>query len=176
MKYSSALAGILLLLASAYLAPAHAQNVVHCESIKNQYSECDAPWRSARLLEQSSRAPCIAGESWGFNATTRRLWVAQGCRGTFTNGSRAQASGRSNAIMNAYIAEEERKERERQRREAEAAAGCHGVGCYVDNPDAPAAGYADPASAPVANPDFDANGNYIGCSGVGCYITNPDAP
>jgi hypothetical protein len=185
----SLLAASLLMLASPLIPTAHAQSVVRCESIKGRYTECDAPWPSARLLEQNSRAACVAGSSWGFNAASHRLWVSQGCRALFAPGGRtattayprggtqgqvAVSGAAATALLDAVIAEEERKERERLRREANAYNGCNGVGCYVDNPEA--AGYVDPGSEIQANPDYDANGNYIGCSGVGCYITHPDAP
>lgn len=155
MKPLTALAAIsLLLLTAMHVTPARAQSVVRCESIKNRYNECDAPWRSAKLIEQSSRAPCIAGDSWGFNGTTQRLWVSQGCRGVFTYGAQARSSYSRNAdALAAAIAEEERKERERLRREREREANayndCHGIGCFVDNPDAPVDGYVDPATEPM---------------------------
>ena len=186
MKLLPTIAAVaLLLLVPALYSPAQAQNVVRCESIKNRYNECDAPWGTAKLVEQTSRAPCVVGNTWGFNATTRRLWVSQGCRGVFTYGAKPRSSNNghtetaaTDAVLAAVIAEEERKERERVRREREAAAydGCHGIGCYVDNPDAPVGGYADPGSEPMPESNFDANGDYNGCHGVGCYITNPDAP
>lgn len=183
----AALAAIaLLLLTATHAAPTHAQSVVRCESIKNRFNECDAPWRSARLIEQSSRAPCVAGNSWGFNATTRRLWVSQGCRGIFTYGTPVRSSSNRNAdevaagvtaaALAAAIAEEDRKERERLRREREREAnaynGCHGIGCYVDNPDAAVDGYVDPATEPMMEPNFEGHGDYNGCTD--CYISPPN--
>jgi hypothetical protein len=56
---------------------------VICESRDYQQSFCPSGRRigSAWLIAQRSRAPCIQGRSWGFDANG--IWVAEGCEGEF---------------------------------------------------------------------------------------------
>src|SRR5215813_13014662 len=84
-----------LLLAAALLAggagvrPAWAQlsdgQSVTCES-SGRLTRCQAAltWRGARLVRQLSQAPCLQGETWGFERNA--IWVDQGCRGAFEAG------------------------------------------------------------------------------------------
>jgi Protein of unknown function (DUF3011) len=84
-----------LLLAAALLAgaagvrPARAQlsdgQSVTCES-NGRLTRCQAAltWRGARLVRQLSQAPCLQGETWGFERNA--IWVDQGCRGAFEAG------------------------------------------------------------------------------------------
>jgi hypothetical protein len=58
-------------------------NRISCESRGFQYAFCGSGQRIARawLDEQRSRAPCIQGESWGFQGNG--VWVDKGCSGVF---------------------------------------------------------------------------------------------
>ena len=57
------------------------QNVT-CES-SGRLVRCQAAltWRGARLVRQVSNAPCLQGETWGFERNA--IWVDDGCRGEF---------------------------------------------------------------------------------------------
>ncbi len=58
----------------------HAQ--LTCNSQGNRYRECPAGgWQDARLVQQTSRASCVEGRTWGLRRG--QLWVDQGCAGTF---------------------------------------------------------------------------------------------
>lgn len=53
-----------------------------CESIKQRTNYCAVDTRGGvELVDQLSRAPCIEGQSWGYDR--RGVWVAQGCRAEF---------------------------------------------------------------------------------------------
>ena len=67
------------------LAQAQALALVTCES-SGSLRTCPAAttWRGARLVKQLSKAPCLQGESWGFDR--HGIWVDKGCRGTFEAG------------------------------------------------------------------------------------------
>ncbi len=55
---------------------------IQCNSEKNGYKSCrTGDWRGARLVQQTSRAQCVEGRSWGYERGT--LWVDNGCAGTF---------------------------------------------------------------------------------------------
>jgi hypothetical protein len=71
-----------LLLAGASM-PAAAQARIECESRDYQYNFCRIPdgVDRARLVDQRSRAPCVEGRSWGWDA--RGIWVSNGCDGVF---------------------------------------------------------------------------------------------
>ena len=57
---------------------------VECNSDGNRYKECRVDnWRSAQLVRQTSRAPCVEGRTWGYGRGV--LWVDQGCAGTFAS-------------------------------------------------------------------------------------------
>jgi hypothetical protein len=55
---------------------------VRCESSDGRDRRCDVRvWRGVDLARQLSRAPCIEGQSWGWDR--RGIWVSNGCRGEF---------------------------------------------------------------------------------------------
>jgi hypothetical protein len=57
---------------------------VQCDSIGRTPSYCDIQGvviSSARLVQQTSSAPCIEGRSWGY--TNSNIWVTNGCSGIF---------------------------------------------------------------------------------------------
>lgn len=60
-------------------------------------------------------------------------------------------------------------------------AGCHGIGCLVDNPDQArdTSQDVDPTVEKFdkdGNPNYDADGNYQGAHGIGKLVDNPDVP
>jgi DUF3011 family protein len=79
------LAGLL----AAHAAPARAQltdgSAVTCQS-GGRLVRCQTglTWRGARLVKQLSDAPCLQGETWGFERNA--IWVDEGCRGEFEAG------------------------------------------------------------------------------------------
>ncbi len=79
--------GTLGLVADSRPAPAQLRDgtTVTCES-GGRLVRCPAAlsWRGARLITQLSRAPCLQGESWGFDRNA--IWVNDGCRGVFEAG------------------------------------------------------------------------------------------
>ncbi|MGH7498617.1 MAG: DUF3011 domain-containing protein [Gemmatimonadales bacterium] len=66
-------------------AQVDARGLVTCQS-SGGLTRCPAgaSWRGARLINQISRAPCLQGKSWGFDA--RGIRVDKGCRGEFNVG------------------------------------------------------------------------------------------
>lgn len=55
---------------------------VYCESVKQRYNECAAPFRGrAYVARKYSRAECVEGRSWG--QLRGRIWVNRGCRAEF---------------------------------------------------------------------------------------------
>lgn len=61
--------------------------VVRCESTNSRTVYCDVDTRyGVRLLTQHSRASCIEGRTWGWNA--HGIWVTNGCRAQFQVGLR----------------------------------------------------------------------------------------
>jgi hypothetical protein len=63
-------------------------NRVACESRDYQQSFCPAGPRVARawVVEQRSQAPCVNGQTWGFQGNG--IWVNQGCSAIFAFESR----------------------------------------------------------------------------------------
>ena len=62
--------------------PAAGPGLVHCESHEYRYNFCaTGPIRNAQLVEQTSRAPCVRGSSWGIERNG--VWVDNGCEGRF---------------------------------------------------------------------------------------------
>ena len=53
--------------------------------------------------------------------------------------------------------------------------GCNGIGCSVDNPDAPRAVERVSRGKSTSN-RMKANRPYDGCNGIGCAVDNPDDP
>ena len=74
--------------ASAFVTlsmPAHARDTISCESREYRYAHCAADTAGyARLLSQTSQAPCIQGRSWGVDRGG--IWVNNGCAGEFEVG------------------------------------------------------------------------------------------
>ncbi|MBA8878115.1 DUF3011 domain-containing protein [Phyllobacterium myrsinacearum] len=62
------------------------ERAVRCESPKFRYRECNVDMRRPRIIRQTSKSPCIAGDSWGFQRGT--LWVDKGCGAVFAEGGR----------------------------------------------------------------------------------------
>ncbi|MDZ3821985.1 MAG: DUF3011 domain-containing protein [Pseudoxanthomonas sp.] len=71
----------LALLATAPVAVA--AETVECRSRDYQRSECQVPFRDARLVRQISRTPCEEGRTWG--SQRGRVWVSGGCAGEFAD-------------------------------------------------------------------------------------------
>ena len=72
-----------LLAASA--ASAQARPTISCESREYRYNRCEAYTDGhATLVSQQSQAPCIRGQTWGFD--DRGIWVDKGCAGEFEVG------------------------------------------------------------------------------------------
>lgn len=56
--------------------------IVACESLRDDYTHCEAPGiLSARLLRQVGRSECVQGSTWGVDE--RGIWVDRGCRADF---------------------------------------------------------------------------------------------
>ncbi|MEJ5301469.1 MAG: DUF3011 domain-containing protein [Thermodesulforhabdaceae bacterium] len=56
--------------------------VVVCESHKMRYRFCEVEVRgSVRMIKQISDAPCIEGQTWGYDRYG--IWVTNGCRAKF---------------------------------------------------------------------------------------------
>lgn len=54
---------------------------IRCESRDYTHTTCPTAGRSAQLVRQVSRAPCIEGETWGW--ARRGIWVDRGCAADF---------------------------------------------------------------------------------------------
>lgn len=194
-KFSSLMAVAALLLSAGWMAPAHAQSQVRCESTNNEYNECDARWSSARLVQQLSRARCTLEDTWGFNQRTQRIWVARGCRAVFepvrnSSGSSSSSSTKNiaaaaviGAVAGAVIMNQVDKNKENKRNQnySTNAPGYVPPSGYYRT-DAP--GYVQPSdetfdSRPQydqnGEPNFDTHGNYVGCHGIGCAVDDPDS-
>ena len=67
---------------------------IECTSTNFRFTRCNADWRSADLLRQTSESRCIEGRTWGVDR--RGLWVDRGCGGVFVErgrGGRHQGGG-----------------------------------------------------------------------------------
>ena len=60
---------------------AYGQRVIRCESKDGKERHCAASLRGATLQRQISRAPCVQGRNWRWDAGG--IWVKDGCRGDF---------------------------------------------------------------------------------------------
>ena len=70
---------------NAVAAQNYAGPVVRCDSHDFRDNYCPADTRAGvRLAQQRSRAPCIEGETWGYDR--RGIWVTEGCEGDFEIG------------------------------------------------------------------------------------------
>lgn len=67
--------------------PGNPGQVVNCGSSDNRPASCRVPpgWRGVRLVQQTSRAACIEGRTWGYSRGM--IWVNNGCRGNFAAAS-----------------------------------------------------------------------------------------
>ncbi|UNK50093.1 DUF3011 domain-containing protein [Lysobacter sp. S4-A87] len=57
---------------------------VRCDSNDNRYVQCQIDGRSAYLVRQVSKSPCIEGRTWGTGRGF--VWVDEGCRAEFASG------------------------------------------------------------------------------------------
>lgn len=55
--------------------------IVECRSSGSRFNRCPVPWANAQLVQQTSRASCVRGRTWGFERGS--IWVDQGCAGRF---------------------------------------------------------------------------------------------
>jgi hypothetical protein len=62
-------------------APTGQGRWVRCESRDYTQTRCATGGRSAQLVRQVSRAPCIEGQTWGW--ARRGIWVDRGCAADF---------------------------------------------------------------------------------------------
>ncbi|HQU48784.1 MAG TPA: DUF3011 domain-containing protein [Casimicrobiaceae bacterium] len=91
-------------------AQAHAAGELDCRSSGFRYQYCSADTgNSVQLIQQSSKAPCMQGRTWGYDA--RGIWVDNGCAATFRYGrdhgssdSRDAAAAVAGALIIAAIA------------------------------------------------------------------------
>lgn len=173
--------GLIALAAPLTLA---AQTTVECRSKNYQYNECQAPLSAPTLIHQISSSSCILNRSWGFNPTTRRIWVADGCAGvfadlagyhhgygdTYDDGARhynerghdagAVAAGMVlGALIGAAVSDSDKHHQHttsnhRYDNTGSGYTGCHGAGCLVDDPDR-----SDGRDAIDTRPSFDRQGN-----------------
>lgn len=184
------------------MTTAQAQNTVECRSRDYKYDECFAgPLTRPQLVHQSSSAPCIVNNTWGYNPKSRYIWVAQGCSGifadvggyhhgrgdTFDSGARRYdhrghdvggvvAGAVLGAIIDGMVTDNKHGHRHTTSNynHSDQYNGCHGVGCRVDRPDQSSQIDTRPQFDKNGEPNFDTEGNYIGCHGVGCLVDNPD--
>jgi hypothetical protein len=57
---------------------------VRCDSNDNRYVQCQIDGRSAYMVRQYSKSPCIEGRTWGTGRGF--VWVDEGCRAEFASG------------------------------------------------------------------------------------------
>ncbi|MFT3669654.1 MAG: DUF3011 domain-containing protein [Pseudoxanthomonas sp.] len=160
-----------LILLATLSAPmiAYAQSTVECHSVNYKYNECQAPLRKPQLIHQISSSSCILNRTWGFNPTTRRVWVAQGCSGVF-----ADVSGYHYGRGDNY----DRSARYYDDRGHDAGAVTAGVvlGAVLE---AAASDSHRSHSYTTSNNYYirsgaDSSSGYTGCHGVGCLVDDPD--
>ncbi len=67
--------------------------LIRCESNRGQSQRCEigSSITEARLVQKRSGAPCIEGQTWGYERSF--LWVSGGCRGEFMVRRGAYAGG-----------------------------------------------------------------------------------
>ena len=72
-------------LLAAFAASAQARSTISCESREYRYNRCETFTDGyAKLISQQSQAPCIRGQTWGYDE--RGVWVDKGCAGEFEVG------------------------------------------------------------------------------------------
>lgn len=67
---------------------------VRCESRGYNYTRCNANWRDARIVRQTSNNECRKGRSWGVDR--QGLWVDRGCGGVFVEAGGRPGYGNNN--------------------------------------------------------------------------------
>jgi hypothetical protein len=74
---------VLILVASLFLPAVASAQQLTCESHNYQQEFCPSGVTISRawLVLQRSRAPCIEGQTWGYQ--NNGIWVTQGCEGDF---------------------------------------------------------------------------------------------
>lgn len=76
------ISGGLVLAGVLFLALISEAKEVVCESERNRYRFCEVEITGpVRILKQFSDAPCIEGQSWGYDRYG--IWVTNGCRAKF---------------------------------------------------------------------------------------------
>lgn len=76
--------------AAAATTPPPSASTIRCESPGSSYRTCNTPWRGpSRLVRQLSSASCTEGRTWG--SRTGEVWVSNGCRAEFMQGTGAPA-------------------------------------------------------------------------------------
>ena len=84
-KHRLSLVFVAAALLAGFAASAQARSIISCESREYRYNRCEAYTDGyARLVSQQSQAPCIRGQTWGYD--DRGLWVDKGCAGEFEVG------------------------------------------------------------------------------------------
>ncbi|MDF3856610.1 DUF3011 domain-containing protein [Paracoccus pantotrophus] len=162
------------------------------------------PLKKPQLIHQISNASCILNKTWGYNPKSQYIWVAQGCAGVFADvagyhhgrGGGHDANARAYddhghdvgavvgaAVIGALVGSMTSDEHNHRGHahtttnnyyEANVYSGCHGIGCYVDNPNADDEIDPRPQFDAQGEPNFDEDGNYQGCHGMGCLVDDPD--
>lgn len=91
------LAATLLVALCAAGTPALARYTIHCGSQGYRYHYCGANTEGhVRLQNQTSRAACIQGRTWGYD--NGGVWVNNGCSADFEVGGSSSSSGAGAAI------------------------------------------------------------------------------
>jgi len=67
--------------------PPYGNQTVSCGSPQYHMLRCPVPpdWRGARIVQQTSKAACVEGRTWGFDRGG--IWVDKGCGGVFAPGA-----------------------------------------------------------------------------------------
>lgn len=135
-----------------------AQATVECSSRDYKYSECSAPVISRpQLIHQISSSSCILNKTWGYNPKSGYIWVTEGCSATFAdvsgyhhgrgdtfddNARRYDEKGKDigamigGLLLGAVLIDATTSHHHHEPKTS-GYDGCHGVGCLVDDPDAP---------------------------------------
>lgn len=73
--------------------PGYANQTVSCGSPQYRLARCQAPgyWRGARIVQQTSKSACVAGQTWGYDRGA--VWVNKGCGGVFAAGDYIDGGG-----------------------------------------------------------------------------------
>lgn len=140
--------------------PALAATSLVCSSVNWGYSYCRVKTgNGVKLVQQLSSAPCVQGRTWGTDPNG--IWVDRGCAAQFQistgpstgtvvgaviiGGIVGALLGGSGSSGNRYSGSSSAPSRRSYYNNTSPApydqrgryTGCHGIGCTVDNPDAP---------------------------------------